>query len=62
MTPLILKRLALGLLLGGGIGVAYHFLVGCRTGACPLTATPLRSGLYGGFMGLVWALAGIPKP
>lgn len=36
-------------------------LVGCRTGACPLTATPVRAGLYGAVMGLVWALA-IRKP
>lgn len=59
MTLLLLKRLALGLLVGGALGYLYHLLVGCRTGACPLTATPLRAGLYGAVMGLVWALAGV---
>lgn len=57
-----LKRLALGILLGGSLGFAYHKLVGCRTGACPLTATPLRSILYGGVLGLFWALAGRSTP
>jgi hypothetical protein len=32
--------------------------VGCQTGACPLTSTPLRGILYGAFMGLIWAFTG----
>jgi len=56
MPILLLKRLALGLLIGGGLGYLYHLVVGC--GACPLTATPLRASLYGAVMGLVWALGG----
>ena len=46
-------RVALGLLGGAALGYAWGRLVGCRTGACPLTATPLRSALYGAFMGLL---------
>jgi hypothetical protein len=50
-------RLALGLVIGGALGYAYHRLVGCSTGACPLTATPLRAITYGAVMGLIWATA-----
>ena len=50
-------RIAAGLLVGGALGYAYHRLVGCSTGACPLTATPLRGISYGAFMGLLWAMS-----
>ena len=52
------KRIALSVLIGGGLGFGYQKLVGCRTGACPLTATPLRAILYGSTMGLLFALMG----
>jgi hypothetical protein len=55
MILLLAKRLALGLALGGGLGFVYQKAIGCRTGTCPLTATPLRAILYGGVLGLVWA-------
>ena len=50
-------RLALGLVIGGALGYGWHRLVGCSTGACPLTATPLRGIGYGAALGLLWALA-----
>jgi len=50
-------RLALGLVIGGALGYAYYRLVGCSTGTCPLTATPLRAMTYGAVMGLIWATA-----
>lgn len=49
-------RLAMGLLVGGALGYGWHRLVGCSTGTCPLTATPLRGIGYGAVMGLIWAL------
>jgi hypothetical protein len=58
MDMVLLKRVALGLAAGGGLGFAYQKLVGCRTGACPLMATPLRGILYGAVFGLLWALMG----
>lgn len=60
MSLWIARRAALGLLAGGGLGFAYQRLVGCRTGACPLTATPLRAILYGAVLGTLWALGGRP--
>jgi hypothetical protein len=56
MTLFLAKRLALGLAAGGGLGFTYQKLIGCRTGTCPLLATPLRAILYGAFIGLLWAL------
>lgn len=57
MNLLLAKRLILGLAVGGALGFAYQKLVGCTTGTCPLTATPLRTMLYGGVMGLIWAFS-----
>ncbi len=57
MNIILAKRLLLGLAVGGVLGFAYQKLVGCSTGTCPLTATPLRTILYGSVMGLIWAFA-----
>lgn len=42
-------------LAGALAGYAYYRLVGCATGACPLTSNPYTSALYGAVMGLVIA-------
>ena len=36
---------------GAAFGFAYHKIVGCRSGACPITANPYISTLYGALMG-----------
>jgi hypothetical protein len=37
---------------GGAVfGFAYHKIIGCRSGACPITANPYISTLYGALMG-----------
>ena len=41
----------IGIAAGALIGFLYFKLVGCRTGTCPLTSSPVRSVLY-------WALIG----
>ncbi len=38
---------------GGALGFAYHKLVGCSTGACPITANPYISTLYGALVGFI---------
>lgn len=40
---------------GALLGFAYHRLVGCRTGACPLTANPYISTLWGAMLGYLVA-------
>ena len=44
--------LALAFAVGGALlGFTYYKLVGCRTGACPITSSPVVSTLYGAFLG-----------
>lgn len=38
---------------GAAAGYLYYRLVGCRTGACPLTSHPVRSALFGAATGFV---------
>lgn len=44
-------RIVLSVLGGAVLGYAYHRFVGCRTGACMITANPYVSTLYGAAMG-----------
>jgi hypothetical protein len=41
--------------LGALLGYAYHRFVGCRTGACPITANPYVSTVYGAVTGYLAA-------
>jgi hypothetical protein len=47
-------RVVLGAVVGAGVGFAMYKFIGCRTGACPLTANPWIAmaiwGLMGGLM------------
>jgi hypothetical protein len=36
---------------GAVLGYAMHRVVGCRTGACPITANPYVSIIYGALLG-----------
>lgn len=41
----------LATLVGAALGYAYHRFVGCSSGACPITANPYISTVYGAVMG-----------
>jgi len=44
--------------IGGALaGLAYYYLVGCDTGSCAITSSPLSSMAYMGLMG--WLLSGV---
>ena len=47
---------ALGLLIGGGLGALMGYFGKCSTGACPLTANPWRGAFIGAMLGgiLMW--------
>lgn len=45
-----------GLLIGAALGALLGYFGQCTSGACPLTATWWRGALYGGFMGVLFAL------
>ena len=50
-------KVVLGLILGAGAGYLWYRVVGCSTGACPLTSNPYVSTLYGALMGLTISLS-----
>lgn len=45
----------LGTVLGGAAGYGVHRFVGCRSGACPIWASPWISTLYGALLGALLA-------
>jgi hypothetical protein len=51
-------RAVIGGLIGAAIGFTMYKVVGCRTGACPLTGNPYVAMLLWGMMG---ALLGAAK-
>ncbi|MFA5140617.1 MAG: DUF6132 family protein [Elusimicrobiota bacterium] len=44
-------RLIASVLAGGLLGYGWHRLVGCSSGACPITANPYVSTLWGAAIG-----------
>ncbi|MCS7338739.1 MAG: DUF6132 family protein [Verrucomicrobiae bacterium] len=47
----MILRIVIGAVVGGVLGFAYYKLVGCSTGACPLTSNPWISSIYGALLG-----------
>jgi len=50
-------KLLIGTLVGTGIGAIMGHVGRCSSGACPLTATPIRGAIYGGILGLIITLS-----
>ncbi len=42
---------SLGIALGAVAGYLYWFYIGCASGSCAITSSPVNSTLYGGLMG-----------
>ena len=53
-------RPALFVLGGALVGLGWYMLVGCSTGACVITSSPLRSMAYMALVG--WLLSGVGSP
>ncbi|ETA79438.1 DUF6132 family protein [Youngiibacter fragilis] len=51
----MILRYVTGPIIGGVLGFLYYKIVGCRTGSCPITSSPVRSIIYGALMGLILA-------
>lgn len=47
------QKILLGIVIGGALGYAYYYFIGCPTGACPITRNPFTSVAYGGIIGLI---------
>lgn len=46
-------KLLLFVLVGAGAGYLYYRFVGCRSGACPITSSPIISTVYGAMLGFL---------
>ncbi len=44
----------IGTIVGGILGYAYYYFIGCANGTCAITSKPLNSTLYGALMGLLF--------
>lgn len=53
----ILLKLVLGAFIGGIGGFIYYKLVGCPTGSCPITKSPVNSTIYGIILGVLVAVS-----
>lgn len=51
----VLVRTLMGAVAGAAVGFAMYKFIGCRTGACPLTANPYVAMLIWGVMGALLA-------
>ena len=51
----VIIRLLLGIGIGAGLGFLYYKVIGCPTGACPITKNPYTSTLYGAVLGALLA-------
>ena len=60
---MVVMRLLLGVFIGGAIGAVLGYFGKCSSGSCPLTANPLRGGIYGAVVGalLASAFSTLPK-
>jgi len=45
------KITLLGIVIGAIGGLLYWKFVGCSTGTCPITSSPVNSSIWGGLMG-----------
>lgn len=43
----------LGIMIGAASGYLYWYFVGCASGRCAITSSPVNSTLYGGLMGVL---------
>jgi hypothetical protein len=41
----------IGILLGAVAGYLYWFYIGCNSGSCAITSSPINSTIYGSLMG-----------
>ena len=47
----MIKRIALGGLIGALLGYFYYIQIGCISGTCPITSNPISSSIYGAILG-----------
>lgn len=51
----MIVKFIVGATVGAALGLGYYRLVGCPTGACPLTRNPWITTIYGALLGVLLA-------
>jgi hypothetical protein len=51
LKKILTKRLLLGIVVGGILGFAYYYFIGCNSGGCAITSNPYRITGYGMLLG-----------
>ncbi len=46
-------NLIIGFIAGASLGYSYWYFIGCNSGTCAITSSPVNSALYGGLMGVL---------
>ncbi len=46
-------RIIIGAVVGGVVGYGIYKVIGCSSGACPITSNPFISTIYGAVMGVL---------
>jgi thioredoxin 1 len=60
---MIMTKLMINVLIGGGLGALLGYFGKCSSGACPLTANPWRGAIYGALLGgLFYYVSGGSSP
>lgn len=49
----MIVRTLIGAVVGAALGFVYYRFVGCASGACPITANPYVSSIYGAVIGIL---------
>jgi hypothetical protein len=49
-----LHKMGIGIVLGGVVGFAYYYFIGCKSGTCAITSSPVISTSYGVLLGVLW--------
>ena len=47
----MIAKIVIGIVAGGALGYTNYRFIGCKTGACPLSANPWISTFYGMIVG-----------
>ena len=56
-TRCLMTHLFIPLLIGAALGALMGYFGQCSSGTCPLTSTWWRGAIYGGVLGLLFALS-----
>jgi len=56
-VAVMILRLIIGVVAGGLVGYGMHRFIGCSTGACPITANPWISIIFGTVIGALLSRA-----